>query len=210
MNNEESILKGFSSGGVDYITKPFKTLELLARTRTHIELKHAREALLRMATTDELTGLANRRHFMENLHAEFDRARRYGTAFSLIMMDIDHFKHINDTWGHKAGDLALQQTALTLKHSLRTSDIVGRVGGEEFAILLPETEADAAQVTAEKLRQAVEALSVHFDGNRIPVTISGGVAGCSGDDTGIDEIYIRADSAMYQAKKDGRNLIRRA
>lgn len=207
MNDEESIIKGFNSGGVDYITKPFRTQELLARTRTHVELKKAKEKLMQMAITDELTGLANRRYFMDRLNSEYDRTKRYESKFSLLMIDIDHFKKINDNYGHKAGDLVLIETALKMKKSLRTSDIIGRVGGEEFSVLLPETEIKAALHIAERIRARVSESVVIFDSEELSVTVSIGATQSSPGDLTIDDIFIRADTAMYNAKNEGRNRV---
>ncbi len=207
MNDEESIIRGFNSGGVDYITKPFRTQELLARTRTHIELKKAKEKLMQMAITDELTGLANRRYFMDRLNSEYDRTKRYESKFSLLMIDIDHFKKINDNYGHKAGDLVLMETSLKMKKSLRTSDIIGRVGGEEFSVLLPETEIKSALNIAERIRIRVEESVVIYDSEELSVTVSIGATQSSPGDLTIDDIFIRADTAMYNAKKEGRNKV---
>ena len=207
MNDEESIIKGFGCGGVDFITKPFRTQELLARTKTHIELKNTKEKLLKMAITDELTGLVNRRYFMERLHHEFDRMKRYDTTYSLLMVDIDNFKKINDTFGHKAGDIVLKTASEAMKKSLRTSDIIGRFGGEEFAALLPEADMKAASFIAERLRKKVEESYIEYESSKIAITISIGVTQSNITDTKIDEIIIRSDTAMYQAKKDGRNRI---
>lgn len=207
MNDEESIIKGFQSGGVDFITKPFRTQELLARTRTHVELKKAKEKLLELATTDELTGIANRRYFMERLNSEFDRAKRYESRYSLLMIDIDYFKSINDDYGHKAGDKVLQSAAAVMKKSLRTSDVIGRVGGEEFSVILPETEIKAAIFIAERLRKKVEETVVIHKNEEIFITVSIGVSQSKNGDQSVDDIYVRSDSAMYNAKKNGRNRV---
>jgi len=207
MDDEASIIKGFNSGGVDYITKPFRTQELLARTKTHVELKRAKEKLIKMATTDELTRLANRRYFMERFNSEFDRVKRYESKFSLLMIDIDHFKNINDTFGHKAGDKALQEAATIMKKSLRSSDIIGRVGGEEFSVLLPETDINSALYIAERLRNKVEKSTIDHEDVKISITISIGTTQSDAGDHSVDDIIIRADKAMYNAKNEGRNKI---
>lgn len=207
MNDEDSIIKGFKSGGVDFITKPFRTQELLARTRTHVELKRAKEKLLQLATTDELTGIANRRYFMDRLKNEFDRAKRYESRYSLLMIDIDCFKSINDNHGHKGGDKVLQSAASVMKKSLRTSDVIGRVGGEEFSVILPETDIKAALFIAERLRKRVEETAVFHAEERIFITVSIGVSQSLNGDQSVDDIYIRSDSAMYEAKKNGKNRV---
>lgn len=207
MNDEDSIIQGFKSGGVDFITKPFRTQELLARTRTHVELKKAKEKLLQMAITDELTGLANRRYFMERLNSEFDRTKRYESKYSLLMIDIDLFKSINDNYGHRAGDRALQEASAVMKRSLRTSDTIGRVGGEEFSVILPETELKAALFIAERLRKRVEETSIIHNSGEISLTVSIGISQSQTGDQSIDDIIVRADTAMYNAKRKGRNRV---
>jgi len=207
MNDEKSIINGFKCGGVDFITRPFRSQELLARTRTHIELKRAKEKLLRMAVTDELTGLFNRRYFMSRLHQEFERVRRYESIFTFIMIDIDFFKRINDTYGHLAGDCALRTAAEIMKKSLRLSDTVGRIGGEEFAILLPETEIIDGVEIAERLRKKIDESEIEFEGKSLKLTISAGVSDSDSNDTTVDGVLQRADIALYRAKEEGRNRV---
>jgi len=207
MQDEKSIIKGFECGGVDFVTKPFRHQELLARIKTHVELKRAKEQLLRMATTDELTRLANRRHFMDRLHEEYERSRRNESEFTMLMIDIDYFKRVNDTYGHQAGDAVLRMTSDTMKHNLRLSDILGRIGGEEFAILLPDTEIREGMVIAERLRKKIENLGVPYNQSMINITISVGASPSFSNDPGIDSILQRSDSALYKAKEHGRNQI---
>jgi len=207
MDDEASIIKGFKSGGVDYITKPFRTQEMLARTRTHIDLKKTKEQLLIMATTDVLTGLANRRFFMERLSNEFDRVKRYESLYTILMIDLDFFKKINDTQGHKAGDNVLTKVSEILQSELRCTDIIGRIGGEEFAVILPETEIQHGLQIAERLRKAVEQLPLELDGDKINVTISLGASQSNITDREMDDALIRADSALYDAKRSGRNRV---
>lgn len=207
MNDEQSIIKGFEYGAVDYITKPFRHQELLARTKTHIELKLAKEKLLKMAITDELTGLVNRRYFMGRLLHEYERTKRYESVFTVLMIDLDYFKKINDTYGHQAGDTVLRAVSDAMKLSLRLSDIVGRIGGEEFAVILPETEISSAIIIAERLRKRVEALDIPHKDCSIKITISVGASASSMDDLSIDDVLQRSDSALYRAKENGRNRI---
>jgi diguanylate cyclase (GGDEF)-like protein len=174
--------------------------------RRQRRIAHLLEA---QAQTDPLTGLANRRHFMEVADAELARSRRYETPLSMLMIDIDHFKEVNDAHGHRAGDRVLQQLARTCREVLREVDVAGRVGGEEFAILLPETEAEDAYEVAERLRIAVEATEIaREEGVPIRVTVSIGVAAIDGS-TNLDTLMSQADDALYDAKHGGRNLVRR-
>lgn len=207
MDDEASIIKGFKCGGVDFITKPFRTQEMLARTKTHIDLKKAKEQLLMMATTDVLTGLNNRRFFMERLSVEFERIKRYQSLYTILMIDLDLFKRINDTFGHNAGDNVLKQVAEILQQELRCTDIIGRVGGEEFAAILPKTELLQSLQIAERLRKAVELLPLKINEDKIKVTISIGASQCNVADREVDDALIRADSALYNAKRTGRNRV---
>ncbi|RMH48014.1 MAG: GGDEF domain-containing protein [Gammaproteobacteria bacterium] len=157
---------------------------------------------------DGLTGVGNRRAFDDTLKREFQKSRRNGRPMSLIVFDIDHFKKINDTIGHSGGDIVLKQVAQTLQKNLRISDQIFRYGGEEFVILLTDTDLPTARLVAERLRQSIEALPIAInDNNRIRVTISGGVTAIHDQDT-PEAIFQRADNALYQAKTGGRNQIR--
>lgn len=159
------------------------------------------------AHTDVLTGLANRRRFFEVAEAEISRSRRYETPLSLLMLDIDHFKEVNDAHGHRAGDRVLQQLARTCLEVLRTVDVVGRVGGEEFAILLPETTLEGAVEVAERLREAVGRAEVaREEGVPLRITVSIGVAPLSAG-TNLDTLMSQADAALYEAKHGGRNRV---
>ncbi len=164
--------------------------------------------LEKQAHTDALTGIANRRHFFEVADAELARSRRYEAPLSMLMLDIDHFKEVNDAHGHRAGDRVLQQLARTCLEVLREVDVVGRVGGEEFAILLPETELEGAVEVAERLREAVGRAEVPRDeGLPIRITASIGVATLSGT-ANLDTLMRQADAALYDAKHRGRNRVR--
>jgi diguanylate cyclase (GGDEF)-like protein len=186
---------------------------LVSRMRHEMASLAVREAEMRkLATTDPLTGLANRRQFFSLAEAEVSRTRRYGGPMGLIMGDIDKFKRINDTRGHPAGDAVLVAVALSLASEARPNDVVARLGGEEFAVLLPGTDAASTLAVAERLRAKVEALSVTWEGKRIPVTIS---LGCmSADPQSVEEdsplaffesMVRGADQALYAAKAGGRN-----
>ncbi|ARJ66321.1 response regulator [Magnetospirillum sp. ME-1] len=161
-----------------------------------------------LASRDSLTGVANRRHFEHLAGLELDHARRMGRSFALLALDIDHFKRINDTWGHAAGDEALKSFANACRMGLREYDILGRVGGEEFAVALPNTGPDGARVIAERLRAAVAELVVHpAKGQFFDLTVSIGVAQLRDTDTGIATMLERADQALYRAKNGGRNRV---
>ena len=172
-------------------------------------LKKANEKLREMALRDGLTGLYNHRYFQDNLDNELSRSKRYKNPFSLIMLDLDHFKRINDTYGHPVGDIVLKEVSKVIKEIIRESDTAARYGGEEFAIILPETELKGAAIVAERIRGAVELLDVDASGSNLTVTISIGVT-CYQNSMGSiekSEIIAAADSALYDSKKAGRNKV---
>ncbi|MFO0565980.1 MAG: diguanylate cyclase [Polyangiaceae bacterium] len=175
-----------------------------------LELQHANERLSTQAATDELTGLLNKRAFTEAMARDFARARRAGTPISLVMADLDWFKRLNDTRGHLAGDALLRALGPSLTASVRGGDVVGRFGGEEFVLLLPNTEIDHAMIVAERVRRAAEALVVPFDGEPIRCTLSVGVAVSDAGAGTPDQLLERADAALYAAKHAGKNCVRRA
>ena len=168
------------------------------------------EVLVHQTQTDPLTQVANRNRFVEIANQELARCRRYGHPASLWMIDIDHFKTVNDTYGHHAGDVALQSLMATSRQTLRDWDIVGRMGGEEFAVLLPETDAKQSLDVAERLRLAVAATHIPLeDGAVVRLTISTGVATATANDsdTTVDTLLERADKALYAAKNSGRDKV---
>ncbi len=156
----------------------------------------------RLAITDDLTNIYNRRHFLDRMQSEIDRARRYGTPFSVMFIDIDNFKELNDNHGHQVGDKILAELASILKHWARSSDIVARYGGEEFVVLLPMTDKPRAVTAAERLRTRVQR---HTFYRRKKLTVSVGVASYPGDGDNSDQLLGRVDEALYMAKKTGRN-----
>ncbi|PKO91515.1 MAG: diguanylate cyclase [Betaproteobacteria bacterium HGW-Betaproteobacteria-1] len=171
-----------------------------------IENRYAYEELERRAYSDYLTGLANRRYFLEQAEIELSRALRYNRELSILMLDIDHFKHVNDTYGHKVGDIVLQKLSSICQATLRDVDIVGRIGGEEFAVLLPETGSEQAWEAAERLRTAIETAHVTLnDGLPLHFTASFGVTTFTEKDANIDMLLNQADQALYQAKGEGSN-----
>jgi diguanylate cyclase (GGDEF)-like protein len=219
----EMKVSGLTLGANDYISKPFKAEELLARVHVAIRLKRERdrlrtsaeEATIRAevaqerAMTDALTGLLNRyglQHIVAREHAE---ARRYNRPLSCLMIDLDNFKTINDTYGHAAGDLALRQVAGILSEAVRGSDTVFRYGGEEFLVLLPETDLEGAAALGEKIR-ATASSRPFGDGEHVfNLTLSVGASSLCDNESGNDMIA-RADMALYQAKEQGRNRVESA
>jgi diguanylate cyclase (GGDEF)-like protein len=163
-----------------------------------------------LATTDGLTALFNRRHFEELARAEWTRYQRYGRPLSLLLLDVDKFKSINDRFGHDAGDLVLKAVAFTCKTTKRQTDVAARIGGEEFVLLLPETDEAAAETAAERLRKAIQVHTRSLPGGNLEVTVSIGVAGAGLAMSGFEVMLKRADEALYEAKRMGRNRVVRA
>jgi diguanylate cyclase (GGDEF)-like protein len=168
-------------------------------------IRQLEQQLRQDATTDPLTQLANRRRFMEVATAEQERARRHGRPVSLAMIDVDYFKRVNDQHGHAAGDDVLRRVAAVLSAGLRTTDMVARFGGEEFVVILAETERDGAAIAAERLRAAVEATRIETAASELAVTVSIGIATAVGTDVDIEPLIAAADAALYRAKHNGRN-----
>ncbi|MGM0509286.1 MAG: diguanylate cyclase, partial [Fusobacteriota bacterium] len=198
--DEESIEKAYRAGAVDYITKPIKKLELIARVNTHLKISKLIEDLKVSSYTDGLTNLYNHKKIFQMLKIEIDRAKRYKKNLSIMMADIDHFKKVNDDYGHLKGDLVLKKIASCLKNQIREIDIVGRYGGEEFLIVFPEVTREEAKIAAERIRKEVENLK--FD-EGLKVTISGGLAEYNGEE--IQKLIKKADDKLYEAKENGRN-----
>ncbi len=206
----------FELGAQDYITKPIEPAELVARVKTHLKIRKLQEELIRqnqllkrLSTVDDLTGLYNRRHLLRLYEQAVANALRYRYDLSVAMIDIDHFKAINDTHGHSTGDRVLQELAGLLRQSVRKGDVAGRYGGEEFLVVLPHTPRAGAVAFAERFRQAVEACEVRVaSGVAVRVTVSVGVA--SVPETPVTEPWdlLRfADVALYEAKRAGRNRV---
>ncbi|MGZ9067349.1 MAG: GGDEF domain-containing protein, partial [Burkholderiales bacterium] len=171
------------------------------------KLRKALDELRTQAVTDSLTELYNRRYFWDELGRELIAARRKGLVFSLILMDIDYFKNVNDTWGHEAGDLVLKACADLLRSSIRGSDIAVRYGGEEFAMLLPETSAEVAEERVETLRREIEAMEVPYGSAGIRITASFGIAQYDGVTRDAASLMRSVDEALYEAKQSGRNRV---
>lgn len=205
----------FLNGANDFITKPIDEMEMVARVNVHYrlartirELESSRYALAEQATTDSLTKLKNRRAFFENGAKALVMARRYVSDLSVILLDIDHFKKINDTYGHSVGDDALVLVSQILLDMSRTEDTVARIGGEEFAMLLPDSNRLGAAVLAERTRSAIEREQFIIGDKIIPITVSIGIASLSVDPAdSIDHLLGVADNRLYLAKNLGRNRI---
>lgn len=183
------------------------SLTALSASRAHRRGVAASRELKRLATTDALTGIANRRHFTAMLDTEVERAQRSGQPLSLALIDIDHFKAINDTHGHPGGDEVLRAIGALLAETTRIADVPARIGGEEFAVLMPETNTEQARLACERIREAIAARPVSLPtGERVEVTLSAGVALLVADEE-ADKLMTRADAALYDAKQGGRNRV---
>jgi diguanylate cyclase (GGDEF)-like protein len=172
-----------------------------------VRLDDAQKRLQHLAVTDELTGLRNRRDIMEQLENEYQRAVRTGAALSLVIIDIDHFKQVNDTFGHAFGDVVLKSVARDMRDSLRTYDLLGRIGGEEFLIASPGSTLDEAAALAERIREKIKGKTISDRNHAISITVSAGVTTLSGQDVKAGSMLARADHALYQAKQGGRDQV---
>jgi diguanylate cyclase (GGDEF)-like protein len=214
-DNRDLKIKSLEQGASDFITKPFDVEELVARVKVHLkikmlqdDLKRTNELLLELSNRDHLTGLFNRRYLMDVLDKEVQRALRKGSNLSLMILDIDHFKQVNDVFGHLQGDVALQKVALQLQKELRTYDTAARYGGEEFIAVLPDTTIDEALFVANRVRTSVHSTGFSAALSQLALTVSIGVArfsspGC----TTVDGLIKLADDALYLAKSKGRNRV---
>jgi two-component system cell cycle response regulator len=211
----EAKIEGFESGVDDYVTKPFEIDELLARIRAGMRIVELQKELLAssrryeaLSLTDSLTSLRNRRAFDQEFASRFEQARRYARPLSLAVIDLDYFKSINDQFGHSAGDGVLRGIAQILDHGTRRSDFVARIGGEEFAVLLPETSLFEALHFAEKIRSTIAGATIRTEAATHKVTVSIGVANVPHSlVTTPQALFNAADQALYRAKARGRNRI---
>ncbi|KPA15819.1 histidine kinase [Candidatus Magnetomorum sp. HK-1] len=206
------LVYALENGAHNFQTKPISPVEI----RSHVKvgrrlvesddkLKEYAKLMEKLANIDPLTNIYNRRFFMENAEKELARSLRYDRSFSLLMMDIDYFKKINDTYGHAGGDKVLKSVTNLCSEALRDSDIIGRIGGEEFAIVLPETNEEKAFEVAERIRTSLSELIITYEGEEIQVTMSIGISSLSNHSKKLDDILKNADDALYQAKGSGRN-----
>lgn len=208
--------KGLDLGASDYLVAPFEGLELRARVRSQIRRKRYSDQLranlrdtLRLATIDPLTGLYNRRYANRHMVHVMERAAQSGSDFAVMMLDIDRFKQVNDTYGHAAGDTVLREFARRLQENVRGIDLVARVGGEEFFVAMPDVVRATANAAAERIRDAIgnRPFRLHRDGPEILVTVSAGVAMARSDETNVAAILSRADEALFVSKRGGRNRV---
>lgn len=212
-DEKADIVRGLEAGANDYVSKPYDNDELQARIRVgrrmvelQLELMEARNALAHEAMHDPLTGAPNRRAILETLQKELLRAGRGNSRLSIGLCDIDHFKQVNDRYGHQAGDEVLCAFVKAAQHCIRGYDILGRYGGEEFLVIAPDAGAKAGQGPYERLRIGTAGLRIDTRGGPVSVTVSIGVAGADGRET-VDALLAAADAALYQAKDAGRNRV---
>ena len=214
-SEKEDLLKGMEAGADDYLTKPFDAQELRARLHVGqriLDLQHhlltATEELRFRATHDVLTGVCNRGSVLDTLNSEHARQGREGSSLGVILADLDHFKSVNDTHGHLAGDAVLKEAARRMKSCARTYDTVGRYGGEEFLIVVPTSDANGTAALAERIRAIIAAEPVAIDGGEIAISASFGVAVSTPlEPLEAKEVLRLADEALYQAKANGRNRV---
>lgn len=207
---KEDVIKGLDAGADDFLTKPFNPEELKYRLKIGERIINLEQRILKLAATDSLTGVLNRRAFMERMEEEIQRSKRENSPVSLILMDIDHFKPINDCYGHQVGDLVLQRVTSQIMDSSRPYDFIGRYGGEEFVVCVLGADDVESQSTAERLRQDIENLIIvpdrgeHFI--RITASFGVGTSSLESEDS-LDALINRTDEALYMAKRSGRNRV---
>lgn len=210
----ETLYKALDVGANDFLKKPVDPIELAARTRNmlrlrsrQLELERANQQLALLANTDGLTGVANRRYFLQRLEQELERSKRYHSPLVLAALDVDHFKQINDQYGHQAGDEVLKALSEFTVKMLRANDLVGRLGGEEFAILMPESDQEAGAIVSERIRAELAAIQIDTVAGPLSVTVSIGVTQAYPEVDTAETMLRRADAAMYRAKTGGRNRV---
>ncbi|UGQ48355.1 diguanylate cyclase domain-containing protein [Massilia endophytica] len=212
LSNPEDETRALEAGAMDFISKPFNVAVVKARVRTQLTLKRQADAMRELSLTDSLTGVSNRRSFSDTLDSEWRSCMRAGTPLSLVLIDIDHFKLYNDSYGHQAGDSCLQQVAAAMQRcAQRPHDMLARYGGEEFALLLPQVDASGAETVARRLLEEVATLALPHRNSPTSdhVTISMGVVCMQpGADNTSAQLVRAADTLLYEAKESGRNRYR--
>ena len=211
----EKIVRGLDLGVNDFILRPVERHELAARVKTQIkrqryavELRESVSSTMQLAVVDELTGLYNRRYFDRHLSLMFTKAQQQGRHMAVMMLDLDHFKQVNDTHGHGAGDDVLREFALRLQRNIRGVDLACRYGGEEFVVLMPDTDIAISGAVAERVRAAVADRSFEIEtGGELRMTVSAGIAAIENADMNPEALLRRADVALYKSKNDGRNRV---
>lgn len=208
--NKEDIIAGLEAGADDFLVKPFDHEELKYRIRIGERIIRLEHRILELANTDPLTGILNRRAFMERMEQEIQRSGRDNSPLSFILSDIDYFKKVNDSFGHQAGDLVLQKFSNQLKTSIRPYDVVGRYGGEEFVVCLPGANENQVKYAAERIRRNVEKMEILLPDSSEPIRITASFGAASfqvNSSDHLDALIKRADDAMYKAKNEGRNRV---
>ena len=214
-SEKESVVEGLAAGADDYLTKPFHHEELIARVGVGLRIIglqreiEAKNLLLKeLALTDALTSLPNRRAIEDWATRQLSGAARYGFSFWVALADLDHFKTVNDTYGHDAGDAVLKAFSEILRSNSRQSDICGRIGGEEFLLVLTHTTEENAKLVIDRVRAQLEGTQFNFDGSSLKVTASFGLAGFAGTRApDFNRLVAQADAALYSAKRQGRNRL---
>ena len=207
LDSVKAELKGLALGAVDFLRKPFVPEIVRARVSTQLALVDAKAKLVRMAMVDPLTDCFNRRHFMNAAEMEMSRRKRHSYSLVVAVLDVDNFKEVNDTYGHEAGDLVLREIANCCKNTVRYEDTLGRMGGEEFAVLLPEADIRGAFDVLERVREKVGAINFTHNGRAFHVTISIGLTEVEANDNAVNAALDRADQALYKAKRGGRDAV---